>query len=111
MGEGGQEDGCVCNSWVVSHQDPGEASHKGRSEEHFRQGRQGCGKASQDDCESLPGSSIEEADLEQRRVTALSCLLRGLLAVGIPWCRLEMGSVCHCNLTLYMHLHATWPCT
>merc|ERR1712224_728866 len=103
--EGGQEDGCVCNSRAVPHQDPGEASHEGRSEEHLRQGDEGCGKASQDDREGLPGSSIEEADLEQRSVTALLCLLRGLLAVGIPWCRLEMGSllamaisVCTCIL-------------
>merc|ERR1711904_503930 len=91
--EGSEEDWCVCNSRAVSHQDPGEASHQGRSEEHLRQGCEGCGKASQDDCEGLPGSSIEEADLEQRSVTALLSLFRGLLAVGIPWCRLDMGSV------------------
>merc|ERR1739849_69928 len=88
---------------------------KGRSEEHLRQRDEGCGEASQDNCEGLPGSSIEEADLEQRSVTALLCLLRGFLAVGIPWCRLEMGnfwpwgfhcvhaSSCHMALASYCH--------
>merc|ERR1712151_797520 len=61
----------VRNSRLVPYQDPDEASHKGRSEGHVRQGSEGQGKTSQDDCEGLPGGCVEEADLEQRSAVAL----------------------------------------
>merc|ERR1719201_2223167 len=91
--QGGEKDWCLRNSWLVPYQDSGEAGHEGRSEVHVWQGGEGCRKASQDRREGLCGSSFEEADLELRSAVALACPLRGLLAVGIPPSRLEMGNV------------------
>merc|ERR1739848_208243 len=91
--QGGEKDWRVCDSRLVPYQDSGEAGHKGRSEDYVRQGGEGGRKASQDRCEGLCGSSVEEADLELRITVVLACLLRGPAAVGIPRSRLEMGIV------------------
>merc|ERR1711924_310425 len=83
--------GGLHSSRAMPHQDPGEASNQGRCVEHFRQGGEGCSKASQDNCEGLPSGCIEEADLEQCSVIVQlsDCLLRGPVAVGILWSGLE----------------------
>merc|ERR1712146_123897 len=62
--ERSEEDRCLHSAWSVPNQDPHQASHKGRSEEHIRQRGEGGGEASKDHRQGLPSGSIEEADLE-----------------------------------------------
>merc|ERR1712014_327223 len=62
--ERGEEGWRLHDPWLVPHQDPNETSHKGRSEEHFRQRGEGQSKASKDDREGIPSCCIEEANLE-----------------------------------------------
>merc|ERR1712232_1393621 len=66
---GGEEDGHLHHPRRLPHQDPDKTCHKGRCEDDVRQGDQGEGKASEDNCESLPSGCTEETDL--RSVTWL----------------------------------------
>merc|ERR1711965_350528 len=63
------------------HQDPREASHKGRCEDDVWQGDEGEGKASENRREGLPCGSAEEADLRQQRVARR----RIFLELHSPW--------------------------
>merc|ERR1712050_142629 len=88
--QGGEEDGRVRYSRFVPNQDPNKAGHQSGSEGHLWQGDEGQGQASEDCCEGVSRSCVEEADLKQRFV--VTCLLRGFLAVGIPRSGLEMST-------------------
>merc|ERR1711924_81547 len=66
----------------LPYQDPGKASHEGREEEYLWQGSGSEGKASQDDCESLPCGCIEKPNLRAMTMW-LQFTFAGLVVVGI----------------------------
>merc|ERR1712054_541023 len=59
----GQEERSLHHSWPLPLEDQDEASYQGWCQDHVRQRDQGEGKASEDSCEGVPSSRIEEADL------------------------------------------------
>merc|ERR1711870_47711 len=86
--KGGEDDGRVHNSRLVSYQDRGEAS--------------------QEDCEGLPDGRIEETDLEQKSAVALCAFSE----VSLPWESHEAGLrgalSRHGNLRLYLDAKLRW---
>merc|ERR1712080_113212 len=69
---GSGEEWCVHRPRTLPFEDEDKACHKSRCEDDVWAGDEGEGKASEDDCESLPRCCIEEADLEWCSAVALN---------------------------------------
>merc|ERR1712028_56528 len=71
----GEEERYFHHPRSLPHQDPREASHKGRCPHDVWSGNESEGKASKDRCESVPSGCPQEADLEKRSVPSLHVFL------------------------------------